>query len=456
VRNTFPSYSFLDSYKLSRYNIAVAYDEGGGLLYNSLSGARLAVPRELLTQDQLLAFEANIWPDEVPVPNEDILLLLTEHQFLVPHDVDELSYVEGLRRSYAHNSEVRRVTVILTRGCNLGCVYCFQDKEVGDSRANIDRVLQYLKTQIVPGGLLQVTWFGGEPTLRLKTIYELSDAIIPICQSEGTLYKATISTNGVLLNEERIDMLLERCVTRYQISLDGPQQVQELRRPSHNGKPTYSAIVTNIQRLVQRGAQVTVKVILDRDNYEFVPQLFRDLGEHDLLGAVKVAIQHTEAKFAATAYDKRFSSLEEFAKIKLQLLEILAQEGYKLSEPSLRPEFCAATSPYSTTIDMGGTMFRCGTEKENMTGHLSIDGQEILLTNVAYEEMFTKRRFAHAMCESCKVLPICGGGCTVAAERLAQRDICSFFRVGIKDYLLLLDKNRSPAAQISAEPLHSM
>lgn len=446
------------SYKPSRYNITVAdKNDGGGVLYNSLTGARVAVSPDVLTEEQLLALEADSWPAGVELPGEDVLAFLKEQQFFVPEDADEAGLVLRNRHDFMHDSNRRRVSVILTRKCNLGCTYCFQDKDVGDERASRELILKYLKSQIVPGGLLQVTWFGGEPTLRLKMICDLSDEVIAECEKNGTSYYATVSTNGVLLNEEKIGLMLSKRVMRYQISLDGPQQVQELRRPSLNGKPTYDIILTNIELLVKHGAEVNIKVILDRDNYESVPTLFKQLGERDLLKSVKVAIQHTEAKFAAREYDRRFASLEEFTKIKLGLLELLVQNGYSLSEPVQRPEFCAATSPFSTMVDMAGKLFRCGTEEVNVTGRLTPDGQDVVLTNVAYEEMFTKRKYAISDCQTCKVLPLCGGGCTVAAEKLAERDVCSFFKVGVKDYLLMLQRQderlRNPDAGVEREEL---
>jgi hypothetical protein len=109
---------------------------------------------------------------------------------------------------------------------------------------------------------------------------------------------------------------------------------------------------------------------------------------------LRIAIQHTEAKFAAREYDRRFRSLEEFTRAKMELLEALVGEGYRLLKPSRRTEFCAATNRYTTMLDMNGQMYRCGTEPPNKTGHL-VAGRPHL-TNAAYEHSFTQRRYALA------------------------------------------------------------
>src|SRR5690606_16732323 len=125
----------------------------------------------------------------------------------------------------------------------------------------------------------------------------------------------------------------------FQISLDGPARMQESRRPAHDQSPTYAVILDNIAELVTCGAEVNIKVILDRENAPLAHELFRDLAQRELLGQVKIAIQHTEAKFAASTYQGRFGSLEEFTRVKLSLLALLADLGYPLSEPAQRPEF---------------------------------------------------------------------------------------------------------------------
>lgn len=450
MKSSYQNSFFLASHKPSRYNITVIHDDLSGMLYNSLTGARIGVPKGALTFAQLRALEASEWPRDVNLPDGGTLTTLKELKFFVPREVDELAIYVTERRNHSHNPLHRRVNVILTRKCNLGCTYCFQDKDVVDDKAAHDVVLRYLKSQAMPNGFLQITWFGGEPTLRFKQICELSDAVIGTCAERHTTYNATISTNGVLLDDDRIDQLLSRRVKYYQISLDGPQNVQESRRLSLSGKPTYETIVQNIERLVNAGAEVLVKVIIDRENHESIPDLFKDLKSRGLLSSLKIALQHTEAKHASANYDKRFPSLEDLSRVKLKLFQDLANEGYGVKEPSQRPEFCSTTSPYSTMIDMAGKMFRCSTEEDNVTGYLADGGERVVFTNIAYEKRFTTRRFALDECETCKVLPICGGGCTAAADNLADRDICSFYKVGIKDYLTLLEhhemKNRAQLA----------
>lgn len=433
------AHSFLASYKVSRYNIVSRAADGAVILYNSLTGARVLLDASMLEERQVQALEADAWPDDTALPDDELRGAFVDLGFFVPAGIDELAIQLARHHDVAQNASVRRVTVVLTRKCNLGCNYCYQDKELADPRANIEQIIAHLKSQVEPGGSLLVTWFGGEPLLRLSLIEELTHMIREHCKALSARYGATISTNGVLLDDERVEKLLSLDVKSYQISLDGPPAIQELRRPSLNRKPTYGPIVDNVARLLDAGAQVHIKVIIDRENWRQVPELFQDLSRRGLLTRLQFAIQETEGKFAALQYDPCFGTFEEYTSAKMELLKVLRSHGYMLSDPSQKGEFCAATSPYSTIIDMSGTAYRCATEPENKVGHVAGDGK-VSLQNPGYEDLFTTRDgLSDELCKTCRVLPICGGGCTLAAEKMARRGRCSYFRTEIRNYLALLD-----------------
>jgi uncharacterized protein len=441
-------HSSLESYRPSRYNVAAKLSNGDWALYNSLTGTRIRIAAGALTAAQASSIERCASAEAEPLTaslHQELISL----GFFLPVGVDELAIATGRHYEVARNSLTRRVTVILTRACNLGCVYCYQDKEKKSARDDLQRVQRFLRRQIKSNGLLQITWFGGEPLLRLSVIRQLSVFVQEECAKKGCRYGATMSTNGVRLTETVIKDLKALGLRSVQISLDGPRAIQEKRRPSLKGLPTYDTILANVGLALDRDIEVVIKVIVDKENANHIPELFEDLARQGLLQRLNIAIQETEAKFAASDYGARFASVEEFAKVKLALLRSLSSLGYPMKEPAQRPEFCAATSTFSYVVDLAGTLFRCGTEDVNRTGYVDEEGEDHL-TNQSYEEMFTKHKFGCLpSCASCKALPLCGGGCTLAANGLAERDVCSFYRYELKGYLRLLEEPAVSALAIA-------
>lgn len=68
---------------------------------------------------------------------------------------------------------------------------------------------------------LTVTWFGGEPLIATDVIEALSPRLISLAEERGCDYKAWVFTNGYLLDEDVVDLLLRCRVTNIHIPLDG-------------------------------------------------------------------------------------------------------------------------------------------------------------------------------------------------------------------------------------------
>ena len=70
--------------------------------------------------------------------------------------------------------------------------------------------------------------------------------LIELCEEKEITYSAGIITNGYLLTKENAERLKECQVGRVQITLDGPKEIHDVRRPLVNGNGTYDIIMKNI------------------------------------------------------------------------------------------------------------------------------------------------------------------------------------------------------------------
>src|SRR4029077_11623907 len=91
----------------------------------------------------------------------------------------------------------------------------------------------------------------GEPLLAKEAIRELSAEFIKICRCSGIPYRAQVITNGTILDDDIADLLLKAEVDRLQITLDGPMDVHDLRRPYKAGrKSSFSSIVSSLPSVI--------------------------------------------------------------------------------------------------------------------------------------------------------------------------------------------------------------
>ena len=72
---------------------------------------------------------------------------------------------------------------------------------------------------------------------------------LPGRKSTAKYFRFTITTNGVLLNDENIEYI-NREMSNVVLSLDGRPEVNDRMRPTVNGKGSYDVIVPKFQKLV--------------------------------------------------------------------------------------------------------------------------------------------------------------------------------------------------------------
>jgi uncharacterized protein len=121
------------------------------------------------------------------------------------------------------------MSVALSEQCNLNCTYCNVDK-LSKKRISSKLFLDefWKKRAELPNEKFQIDLYGGEPLLQWDLVKEIIDAT----QEEKNL-QYFMPTNGLLLNDERVDYLNEHNV-KVSLSFDGLWQDEN--RKQHDSK----------------------------------------------------------------------------------------------------------------------------------------------------------------------------------------------------------------------------
>ena len=125
----------------------------------------------------------------------------------------------------------RKIMVITNMGCNLDCIYCYeQQKEkhtVFDLDETVNKLSQILKTKTPKGTLIKL--LGGEPFLVFPNIKKLCESIWDQNQIDNVLFHAT--SNGTLIHGIIKDWLLaNRHRFTIKLSLDGNKKAHDINR----------------------------------------------------------------------------------------------------------------------------------------------------------------------------------------------------------------------------------
>ena len=397
---------------MSRYLTAVNLTGAEALLlYGGWGGRLVQVPLPFHAAAQALLDAPNR-----PDADAELLRLFRDHAILVPEEWDELDLLERRSRAVRQRySPHLSLTICPTLDCNFRCVYCYQRHLRGQMSPQVqDAVVEFVERREPPVESLEVTWFGGEPLLGLPVIEALSARLMGL--SDGQVrYRASIITNGWLLTPETCRALAALGVRRAQVTLDGPAEVHDRRRPHANGQPTFGRIVANLAKADPR-LSISIRVNVDEHNRDrLVPELFDQLDAAGLCGRVGVYFAPVAA-YTEVCADVAGSCVAPrvWSQMQAQLHLAAFERGYGgPALPRSRANFCLADNVNGWVINSAGLVFKCWndvTRPQHAVRNL-LEGEPTPQMQRELARWLEWNPFALAECRDCPALPQCLGGC---------------------------------------------
>jgi len=273
--------------------------------------------------------------------------------------------------------------------------------------------------RILEKSAFSVTWYGGEPMLAKGIISKLTKEFIRICESKKSNYHAGMITNGYLLTRENLGFLIENKVTFLQVTIDGPKEVHDKRRPLKSGGGTYDRIMGNLGNITEdTPLPVSIRINVDKRNIDNYRELLKDLTEQGLREHKNISTYFGHV----TPFNRSCSDISSHCMVTEQFSEFLVEanryavdNGFKVSiYPQITIGTCGAVGSAGAVIEPGGTIQNCWNTvgNENLkTGIITSDG---INHNDNYIKWQGWTPFTD-QCNSCPILPICMGGCPYKA-----------------------------------------
>lgn len=310
------------------------------------------------------------------------------------------------------------IMLIMTYDCNCDCKYCFEDLDSGlKEKGDWNQVTNYIIKQYKTGyEELELSFFGGEPILEVDKMILIYNQLI---QNDINV-KSVVITNGVLLTSNNIKKLARAGIKNYQITLDGPKEIHDSRRPCKNGESSWDAIIKNINILEENGCAISIRINIDSTNVNYLPEIcsclpntFYDDKESLIYIAPIVGCLNETAKKTLLDRAKTMKSAWEFiTKYSLPIL---------ITPPVYAPcPYHSESSAYY--IDLNGSIYTCG----GFVG--KIKKIERVFDN-SNENYYSRIRYTpNNSCFKCTFYPVCMGGCKFEEERLGQPCQYNYFK----------------------------
>ncbi|MCL0029912.1 radical SAM protein [Dehalococcoidia bacterium] len=265
---------------------------------------------------------------------------------------------------------------------------------------------------------LDVVFFGGEPLMNYEVVFRAAKALK---EYEKNSISVTIDmiTNGTLLTTERCRELAPY-IDMMQVTLDGPKDVHDQRRPYRDGKDTYDDIVDNLETAIEYCKNIIVMPVVDGHNAPFIPELLRQLSDRGMHNKLAVGFSHTCLSQSAVAAGGCSGTVDlEIFRTITQLYTVAAQLGYSISKAFIKGP-CLRSSANRFAVDEHLNVHKCPADLYGAHPDATINeaGRLDILRSNWYESV----AFEPPCVASCIYGPICYGGCKWQAGGSTKRE----------------------------------
>ena len=253
---------------------------------------------------------------------QDAGLLFTTDEYIDPEAAMALPKAAVIKALCLH----------VSHDCNLRCRYCFAS--TGDfgtgHRMTMDfetakKAIDFVVERSGKRRNIEIDFFGGEPLMAMDTVRRTVEYARSLEEKHDKCFRFTITTNGMLLNEENMEYI-NREMSNVVLSLDGRPAVNDHMRPTPGGQGSYEIIVPKFQKLVEgRGTKdYYVRGTFTRENLDFA---------QDVMHLADLGFRHVSVEPASGPSDDPFAIREEDLAQVEQEYERLAKELLERERP---------------------------------------------------------------------------------------------------------------------------
>ncbi|MDK2787063.1 MAG: uncharacterized protein PWP07_288 [Epulopiscium sp.] len=364
-------------------------------------------------------------------------------------------YVDYLGQFQARNPIVKALCLHIAHDCNLKCKYCFAGEgEYRGQRSLMSaevgkKAIDFLIQASGNRRNLEIDFFGGEPLMNFEVVKEIVDYARSIEGEHNKNFRFTITTNGVLLDDD-IQAYINEHMHNVVLSIDGRKEVHDRMRYTINHKGSYDLVVPKFKKIADSRNQTNyyVRGTFTRENLDFAK---------DVLHLADIGFKQVSVEPVVAPKEMSYALREEDLPMLYEQYEELAKELVKRKKEGQGFNFfhfmidlsqgpcvakrlagCGSGSEY-LAVTPEGDLYPChqfvGLEEFKMG--TVFDG----IQNQPMQKQFQACNvYAKDECKNCWAKFYCSGGCAANAYQF-HRDLRKPYKIGCE-----LEKKRVECA----------
>ena len=326
-----------------------------------------------------------------------------------------------------------RITSLLIKPasavCNLDCEYCFYlDRDADPYKAlparrmtaeTLERIVDTYLFYSYPSATF--AFQGGEPTLAGLPFFEKLVALQQQYGRNGQAVSNSLQTNAVLLDESWCD-LFRSYNWLLGVSLDGPEEVNDLYRYNKERRGTFKRVLQSIELLKKHRVEFNILCVLSQANVGKAKELYRfyrglGIDHMQFIPLAEFDGQGNPLPFTITPAQYGRFLVELFdiwwpdrRKVRVRLFDNIAE-----AVAGQRPGTCTMheTCDSYVVVEYNGDVYPCDffVESDWKLGNVNLDSWPEIARRTRRYSFASKKTLAHPECQVCEYQNLCHGGC---------------------------------------------
>jgi uncharacterized protein len=357
---------------------------------------------------------------------------MKEIEAICDTDSDEANKLRALIDKIDGDNKEFHLHVNPTLNCNFKCWYCYEEHSANSKMApeTVNAILGFVEKQISANDSLNnfiLSFFGGEPLMYFnQPAGPLMHKIQAICNSYNVKFNAHFTTNGYLLNNNLIRSIKTTNVA-FQITLDGDECSHNNVRFTSTGGGSYKKILHNIELLAKDCHEVLIRINYTCSNIDSISHVINDLKLMDM--SIR---QFIVVDFQRVWQDRPIVVEDEILTTISSYVTLLNKEGFRcVYNSNIGPDHvrnsCYGDKKNHVLINYDGNVFFCTARDfrpEQRAGYLTQNGD--IVWNQEIYEIYYSKKFSNRACFTCRIAPLCGGGCRQRALESLSSEECIY------------------------------
>ncbi len=391
---------------------------GNYIVFNSFNQAKILLPEKHKEAIERSLSRGDLDNQEI----ESVIAELLSMEMLVDDTLDEKEKYETIRKLSANFQDKAVFYFTPSFNCNFKCIYCIvepTDHNLQKRAEFIDEVLidQIAKwildyTAKLEVNLIEIIFFGGEPTLGFDQNIELMELLYSY-KAEDVRVVCSMISNGYIYDEKSIDRLKGYGLNGLQITLDGPAHIHNKRRITVDDQDTFATILENINQYLKFGLRINLRVNVDKENAPYLTELIDELKRENLQENLAFELSFVPVD---PNDDKNIKGYDrEALKWYPIFFKHAREQGF--NNLAMWSTFCGIYSKHILGIGPKGELYHCPTYsgvESQVVGSIVTDEFNDLYDEYINADIPDK-------CKQCRWTGICGGGCVLVKHVLKDK-----------------------------------